>query len=89
MNVKMYSVFDRKVAAFAQPFYAVNDLVAMRCLKGVVSDHRSVIATNPADFDLFCVGEFNDDTGLVTAITPPVCVCNALNVSLDKEVNHG
>jgi len=83
MKTSMYSLFDRKVGAYSQPFYAFNHQVAQRCLRGVVSDHRSIVAQSPADFDLYFVGEFDDASALVVAAQPPVHVCNAVAVLSD------
>lgn len=63
MKYRAFSIFDAKAAAFAQPFYAANNAVAIRMFQQVVNDRDTVISQHPEDFSLFCVGEFNDADG--------------------------
>lgn len=58
-----YSVFDSKALIFGNPFYAVNDQVALRDFATASGDPGSAISKNPSDYTLFRVGTYEDDTG--------------------------
>lgn len=64
-----FSVFDKKSQSFATPFFCVNHEVAMRSFVDLCRDERTLVAQHPSDFDLYCLGEFNSETG---AFTPSV-----------------
>lgn len=75
MVLEMFSLFDVKAGAFAQPFYSVNAGMAQRNVAAAMESGEAIFAKFPEDFQLFRVGTFNDLTGLVEAVTPPHCVC--------------
>ena len=90
----IYSVFDSKVSAYSNPFYAVNDAVASRCVRGAVRDPNTALAQNPADFSVYALGVFDDVSGLVEPTVPPrfVAAVSALSVGLEiikPEVSNG
>jgi len=76
MNI--YTVYDSKVEAYMQPFFAPNNAVAIRLMINTVRTGESMLATNPADFDLFLIGEFNEHTGIIDSL---------LHVSLGKIIS--
>lgn len=68
MNVlKMYSIHDAAVAAFVTPFFAANDVAAIRLFTGLVNDPQSTYSISPGDFTLYNIGSFDIMTGNVTA----------------------
>lgn len=58
-----YSVYDNKVGTFSQPFFAVHVQVAVRSIIAVAHDLDTTIGRHPADYALYQVGEFDDQTG--------------------------
>lgn len=78
MSVKcVMSVFDSASRLFGQPFFVPATASAVRS----VSDEANRAATDnalyqhPEDFELYHVGDYDDCTGLLTAVSPPVLVC--------------
>lgn len=69
---KVLSVFDDKVGAFSQPFMSVNRQAALRDFQRAVEDQNLDLFHFPDDYVLFELGEFDDESGLITAVTPPV-----------------
>lgn len=69
--MKLYSVKDLKSARFGNPFSSFNDEVAIRDFTTLCKDKNpnNLCGIYPEDFDLYCVGSFDEDTG---AITPGV-----------------
>lgn len=72
MKIRLYSILDAKMGIFLAPFCARNDVDASRQISAALADPQMAatpMAQNPADFSLTCVGEFDDDTGIVSSIT--------------------
>lgn len=91
MNV--YSLFDRKLRQYGALMVERNDFGVQRGLAdGVRGNPEALISKHPEDFDLYEVGVFDEESGLLreasTAI--PRLVCNLLELvavppSLRKE----
>ena len=78
MSVKsVMSVFDSASRLFGQPFYVPATAAAVRS----VSDETNRAAADnalyqhPEDFELYHIGDFDDCSGLLTAVSPPSLVC--------------
>lgn len=61
--MKMYSIKDQAAEAFMTPFSARTHGEAIRGFYFEASNPESMIARSPADFYLFYIGEFHQDTG--------------------------
>lgn len=71
MIFKVFSVFDTKANAFMLPFYALNVSVAKRNLSRAMQDETTDFYHFPADYSLFEVGEWDGDTGKLSASVAP------------------
>lgn len=81
MNV--YSMFDRKLRQYGQLILDRNDFSVQRmCADGLKGAPDSLPAKHPGDFDLYEVGKFNDESGLLVAPEGeiPRLVCNLLDL---------
>lgn len=70
MKVRMYSVFDVKVAAFNRPFYQLTDGAAARAFIDAVADSSTGLGVHPEDYGLYFVGEFDDADASVFSVKP-------------------
>ena len=61
--VNVYSIFDTKARAYMQPWYATNHDVAFRNCRASMTQPQSPMAQFPVDFNLFCLGQFDELTG--------------------------
>lgn len=83
MKINIYSIKDTKVGAFKSPFYAQNNMVAMRSLKNAVNDKNGgELYLNAEDFQLFNLGEFDDITGQITNNVE--FICNAIDLKVKE-----
>lgn len=73
----MYSILDVNVG-YGMPIVQDNDAVAMRNFENACSDRSSVFATHSSDFSLWCVGTFDDSTGIVESCEQRK-ICNAFD----------
>lgn len=66
MQHKIFTVHDNKAGAYMQPFFAVNEMVAIRMFSDLVNDPEHLFGKHPADFTLFQIGQFTDDHAKIT-----------------------
>lgn len=64
--MNLYSIKDTK-NKFMRPFEEVNDTMAIRTLKAIANDKNTQIGMFPEDFELWCVGGFNEETAELTS----------------------
>lgn len=60
----IFAIKDVKVG-FMQPFIQVNDAVALREFTNIVNSGSSVVSANYTDMELYRIGSYNQDTGLI------------------------
>lgn len=81
-KVAIFSVYDRAASIYGTPFYSHNKQTAVRSVAAEVNrdDPTSTLSTAPADFDLYELGEYDQDTGRFTTFDTPqfVSSCSAL-----------
>lgn len=70
--MQMFSVYDSKAAAYLPPFHSQTIATAIRAFEGAVRDEASPFHTHAADYTLFCIGSFDESTGILTAAEPHV-----------------
>jgi len=62
-KLRVFVVFDSKVGAYMQPFFARASGEALRSWDVLVNDGQSAMSKFPADFTLLETGTFDDETG--------------------------
>ncbi|AZL82966.1 nonstructural protein [Apis mellifera associated microvirus 18] len=62
-KLKVFTVYDSKVEAYAQPFFCRTIGEALRSWEGACNDGQSMMSKHPGDFTLFEVAEFDEKTG--------------------------
>lgn len=67
MKTKAFAVYDSKAKFFDKPIYLRNSAEAIRAFETEANSGKSAISQYPADFTLFEVGEYDDETGLLTS----------------------
>ena len=89
MKLKAYSIYDSAASAFNQPFFLHNDGMAIRSFQDNVNHEESHLNKHPDQFTLYHVGEFDDQEGTMTPLTPK-SLGNGLqykNPSEEDEIN--
>lgn len=66
MIQKLFAVYDSKALCFTAPYTAVNREVGLRVFYAAVNHQGSQMFAHPEDFTLFEVGEWDDETGVLT-----------------------
>lgn len=70
MIYQVFSVRDSKAAAYALPFFLPRMEVALRSFRDAVKNPEHDMHRHPEDYALYCLGEFNDETGELHKIEP-------------------
>lgn len=84
--MQIFAVKDTKALKFNTPFFHLNPQTATRAFSMDVNrpDEANVLYTNPEDFELYSIGEYDTDRGVIRA-TEPQFLVNA--ASLKREAN--
>ena len=70
--MKLYSVFDKVSKIFQFPCVVENDDAAIRGFAGLAGSYQFF-----SDLELYCVGSFDMETGIISALAVPSLVCTA------------
>lgn len=76
--MNLYSVLDVTVG-FNQPFADRSDEVATRGFAYSINN-SDIMGFAPKDFDLYCLGTFDEKTGKIEGVFPPVLVTKGTDV---------
>lgn len=71
MKLLAFSVFDAKAEVYGTPIFFATKGLATRAFEDQCNKHDSPIAAHPGDFTLFCIGDFDVDTGTLTPLPSP------------------
>lgn len=73
---QMYTIFDAKAAYFMPPFMARTDAEAQRMFIQAMGQNFAY----RADYNLFCIAEFNEENGVLTALDAPLIVLTGATI---------
>ncbi len=66
MKLNAYSVFDQASGLYCRPFFAQSDGEAVRQFSDLALDADHPVGKHAADYTLFRLGIFDDNSGLLT-----------------------
>lgn len=78
MTQKIYSIRDQKAEYFTQPFFKKTHGEAERDFTMLVNDEKSQINKFPEDFDLYYIGDYDDQTGKMSPLDTPQHIVKAV-----------
>lgn len=76
----MFTIKDQKAQVYNTPFFQKSPGEAERSLKSLTNDNQSLISKYPEDFDLYLIGEYDDQTGMMTSLDTPQHIVKAINL---------
>lgn len=82
MDKLLFSVRDSASQVFAPPFVAPSQGFAMRMFRDAIADKNSdnMMSKHPEDFELYIIGSYSEDSGVLTAVSPVTMVARGLDV---------
>jgi len=81
MQLKMYSIRDSKAECFNQPWFAKTHGEAERNFAQLSRDQKSMVSQFPEDYDLYYVGDYDDNTGKMIPLDSPKHIMKAISVA--------
>lgn len=91
MIYSIYSIRD-KHTGFISPTFDLNHQSAARNFSLALTRSDGVLGFAPSDFDLYCIGSFDSDTGVLHPVSVPEFVISgsqACQASVAKEEKDG
>lgn len=79
MQLKIYSIRDSKGSVYNQPFFKRTHGEAERDFTELTKDEKSFVNKYPDDYDLYYVGDFDDQEGIITSLQTPQHIIKAVN----------
>ncbi|AXH77456.1 MAG: nonstructural protein [Microviridae sp.] len=70
MKLKVFSIFDTKLADFAPPFCSLTEASAIRSFTDEINSGQSPLAKHPEDFSLYMLAEYDSSTGTFDTYSP-------------------
>lgn len=80
MKTCILSLFDSAANFYAAPFTVPSTAVAVRSLKAAIDGDSGDVAKHPEDFTLYKIGEFDSESGKITAFDTPERVVRAIDL---------
>lgn len=78
MKYPIYSYRDLKVA-FGQPIVEMNDQTAIRGFAYAINQNQGLMNFSPKDYDLYRIGEFDAEKGILIPEKVPVLVMSGVS----------
>lgn len=66
--MRAYSVYDSKAGCYSHPFYTQNNATAIRNFTKAATQQGHDFNIFPGDYTLFCLGDWDDRTGMHTPL---------------------
>jgi hypothetical protein len=76
MITGIYAIKDAK-STYMPCTVDVNDATAIRNFEHAVRQPDSLLASHPNDFAFFKVGEYDNESGVISPVFPPMQLCDA------------
>lgn len=80
----MFSIRDSKTGIFHYPFAKNTHGEAERDFRTTVKDEKTMLNKYPEDYDLYYLGEYDDQTGKVSSLDTPQHVIKAVQCTAQK-----
>ncbi|MBT7660362.1 MAG: nonstructural protein [Bacteroidetes bacterium] len=71
MLQKLFTVYDSKAENYSNPVYLASTGLAVRTFSDSVQDPESPFAKHPADYTLFELGTYDDQTAKMELLPTP------------------
>lgn len=68
--MKLYAIRDNKADFFLPILEASNDMHAERIVADTIARGQMELAQHPQDYDLFCLGEYDNQSGEIQSDLP-------------------
>lgn len=88
MQLKIFSIRDSKGEIYNTPFFQKTHGEAERSFRELVNDEKSMPHKYPDDFDLYYVGDYDDQKGTISSLETPQHLIKAINCKRASTINQ-
>lgn len=83
MKYKVFSIRD-KYTSFMSPAVDINEESAKRNFAYAINNNPGVMNFAPEDHDLYEIGTYDSESGLIEPVVPIKFICNGMEVFNEK-----
>lgn len=65
MEMRIFSIFDKKTNVYGRPFFAVNNGSAIRSISDEMERPESALGRHPSDYCICSLGSYDDLSGSI------------------------
>lgn len=87
MILRAYSVRDSKANMYNIPYFAKSEGEATRTFDKLRHDPQSIVCSYPDDFDLFYIGDYDDQEGTLKPLPTPMHIVKAAHLAAPNITN--
>lgn len=82
MIYKVFAVKDKALNSFSAPFTQATIEAGLRMFRDLVQfgDTNNIYRRSPDDYHLYCLGTYDDDTGLMENLDKPMAMQSAVEL---------
>jgi len=88
MKLQVFAIYDAKVQTYNHPIFLPTRGAAIRVWEDTVTDKTTSFSKHPADYTLFHLGEYDDQTGTFENFHTPVSLGTGLEATAKKGENN-
>lgn len=70
MRTQCFGVFDKKGGVYATPFFCIREGAAIRSFQDIANNPETTVYRHPEDYELFHLGDFDDESGEFSPVRP-------------------
>lgn len=85
MKLYLFSVYDKVSKMYVDLFTSQTREAAQRSFNSAAMNRNTMLAKYPADFALYCLGEYDNATGEVSGMPTPELVQNCVEIYFPPE----
>lgn len=85
MYQNLYTIYDKKAAAYLPPVLFRTDAEAVRAITQAANDRQHQFSSNPGDYHLVKIAEWDDLTGVLKPVAHDIIVELAALVTTTKD----
>ena len=85
MRLKAFSIRDAKAEVFNTPFFQKTHGEAERSFRTGINDQTTSLNKYPEDFDLYYIGEYDDQSGCFIVLDTPQHMVKGVSVLSNTE----
>ena len=85
MITKIFTIFDSKAASYLPPMYMQSTGAMIRTFEDECNNEKSHFNKHPADFTLFEIGSFDDQTCEIVSLDVKIPLGTALEMKAETQ----